>query len=107
MSVPPTRWASCARSIGRSSPTSTMRANDARLYFDRAVAFTGAIPRRWPTGEQEESDGMARAPSALHHHLMRVGTVHRRWHHPARTMPSPSRRTDLTRPRHTGAIAMI
>jgi hypothetical protein len=81
--------------------------NDARLYFDRAVAFNAAIPRRRPTGEREHSDGMAQVPLALHDHLMLVGTVHCLWHHQAPPKPSPSRGTDLARPRHTGAIAMM
>jgi nucleoside 2-deoxyribosyltransferase len=49
--------------------------NDARPFFDRVAAFCGETVRRRPTGEYEDSDGMAIEPFALCDNLMLAGAV--------------------------------
>ena len=49
--------------------------NDARSYFERVADFCGDALRRRPTGEHEDSDGMAIEPFALHDNLMLAGAV--------------------------------
>ena len=71
MSARPTRWASCARSAGRFSPTPTMPAP----FLDRVAAFCGGAIRVRPTGEHEDPDGMAIEPFELHDNLMLAGGV--------------------------------
>jgi nucleoside 2-deoxyribosyltransferase len=49
--------------------------NDARPFLGRVAAFCGDALRRRPTGEYEDSDGMAIEPFALHDNLMLAGAV--------------------------------
>lgn len=49
--------------------------NDTRRFFDRVAAFCGDTLRRRPTGEYEDSDGMAIEPFALHDNLMLAGAI--------------------------------
>jgi nucleoside 2-deoxyribosyltransferase len=49
--------------------------NDARPFLDRVAAFCGSKLRRRPTGEHEDSDGMAIEPFALHDNLMLAGSI--------------------------------
>ena len=64
------RWGSCA--LGRPIFACS---NDSRSYFDRVAAFCGDTLRRRPTGEYEDSDGMAIEPFALHDNLMVAGAI--------------------------------
>jgi nucleoside 2-deoxyribosyltransferase len=49
--------------------------NDDRPLFDRVVEFCGGIIRERPTGEHEDSDGMAIEPFTLRDNLMLEGGV--------------------------------
>jgi nucleoside 2-deoxyribosyltransferase len=49
--------------------------NDARPFLDRVIDFCGATLRRRPTGEYEDSDGMAIEPFTLHDNLMLAGAI--------------------------------
>jgi len=49
--------------------------NDTRPFFDRVAAFCGDTLRRRPTGEFEDSDGMAIERFALNDNLMLAGAV--------------------------------
>ena len=60
------------RALGRPIFTCS---NDSRSYFDRVAAFCGDTLRRRPTGEYEDSDGMAIEPFALHDNLMVAGAI--------------------------------
>jgi nucleoside 2-deoxyribosyltransferase len=49
--------------------------NDARPFLDRVAAFCGGKLRRRPSGEHEDSDGMAIEAFALHDNLMLAGAI--------------------------------
>ena len=49
--------------------------NDDRPFFDRVRAFCGGAVRERPTGEHEDSDGMAIEPFTLRDNLMLEGGV--------------------------------
>jgi nucleoside 2-deoxyribosyltransferase len=49
--------------------------NDDRPFFDRVRAFCGGAVRERPTGEHEDSDGMAIEPFTLRDNLMLEGSV--------------------------------
>jgi nucleoside 2-deoxyribosyltransferase len=49
--------------------------NDARPFLDRVVEFCGHTLRRRPTGEHEDSDGMAIESFGLHDNLMLAGAI--------------------------------
>ncbi len=49
--------------------------NDDRPFFDRVWAFCGGAVRERPTGEHEDSDGMAIEPFTLRDNLMLEGSV--------------------------------
>jgi nucleoside 2-deoxyribosyltransferase len=49
--------------------------NDPRPFLDRVTAFCGDTLRRRPTGEYEDSDGMAIEPFTLCDNLMLAGAV--------------------------------
>ncbi len=84
MARPSTRWASCARSVGRSSPP-TMGAPSS-IVSPHSVATHCAGGSRAST---KFSDGTPKKPFAPHDNLTLVGTAHRRRHHLALTKPSP------------------
>jgi nucleoside 2-deoxyribosyltransferase len=48
---------------------------DTRPFLDHVAAFSGDTPRRRPTGECEDSGGMAIEPFALCDNLMLAGAV--------------------------------
>lgn len=49
--------------------------NDARPFLDRVAAHCGGAVHLRPTGEPEDTDGMAIEPFGLHDNLMLVGGV--------------------------------
>jgi nucleoside 2-deoxyribosyltransferase len=49
--------------------------NDGRLFLERVTAFCGGAVRLRPTGEHEDTDGMAIEPFELHDNLMLAGGI--------------------------------